>query len=70
MPLINWSRLMNQEGDTTDSIPLLPRHRSLLIKMLWFLEDNPQEFIEENVEDIDMQEFEDMLDTIEKALSV
>lgn len=51
MPSLSWERIQAMEGDEND-VSLLPSQASLAMFMLLVLKDNPQNYIQEDVEDI------------------
>lgn len=69
MALINLERLEAMEGDEDESVPLLPRHKSLLIKLIFFFEDNPQAFIEDYDADTMESSVNHLADDIQSRLA-
>lgn len=63
--LLSWDKLTAMEGDEL-TVHLLPSQCSLLIRLLWYIEDNPQYFEDsEGFEEL----IQDYLDDCEGRLS-
>ncbi len=67
-PPYNWGNITTREGDTDDTVSLLPFQRSLILAMLEICAMYP-EVLFEDMEDIDTEDFNDKIDDIMSRLA-
>ncbi len=67
-PPYNWANITSREGDTDDTVPLLPFQRSFMLVMIDLFERYPDVFFED-FEDINLEDFHDKLDDMRLRLA-
>ncbi len=68
VPSSSLEALIAMEGDTDDSVALLPFHRSLFIQLLELVRANPDAFFSD-ADTMTQEEFTDMIDNIQSRLA-
>ncbi len=67
-PPYNWANIASREGDTDDTVSLLPFQRSFMLVMIDLFERYPEVFFED-FEDINLEDFHDKLDDMRLRLA-
>ena len=68
-PFVSYNVIVSREGDTDDSISLLPFHRSLILYLISVMQEYPEVFFNDT-DEINAELFTDTLDDINSRLTL